>query len=179
MASKLEVNIDIPEWLEMMRRKQEPVREAATAALKETAANAVQEGRSDIAAAGKFSGGWISGLQYRMEGEDALEPKAIVFHKIGLAQVFERGITIHGKPLMWIPTMPGAPRPRASGRRLTRATVRGQPMLFDAADRDRHRKPLYIGVPSVRIAKKWHIVEIVKKHMEQFKTLFMSKFRAE
>ena len=66
-----------------------------------------------------------------------------------------------------------------SGKKLVSATVRGKPMLFDANDKDRHRKPLYIGVPSVRIPKKFRIFEIVKKHVKQFKTIFAKHFKAE
>ena len=60
-------------------------------------------------------------------------------------------------------------RASRSGKKLVSATVRGQPMLFDANDKDRDRKPLYIGVPSVRIPKKFRITEIVKKHVEQIR----------
>jgi hypothetical protein len=100
------------------------------------------------------------------------EPSAIIFHKFGFAGVFEHGATIAGKPLLWIPTTPGGPRASRSGKKLVSATVRGKPMLFDANDRDRDRKPLYIGVPSVRIPKKWRITEIVKEHAAKIADLF-------
>src|SRR6187455_2230762 len=142
------------DWSEIGRR-QEAIRAAIKAAMKETAANAVQEGRQDIAGAGRFGSMWQKGLRYKIEDDPAVNPEAIIFHSIGRAGVFEYGATIAGKPLLWIPTTPGAPRAGRSGKKLVSATVRGQPMLFDAADRDPHRKPLYIGVPSVRIPKKW------------------------
>jgi len=166
----------------MLEDKRRKLATAAVAALRETAANAVQEGRGNIAGAGKFRGGWVSGLQYRTRGateggEPSLDAKAVVFHKIGLAGVFEQGATISGKPLLWILTRPGAPPPRRSGKKLTSATVRGQPMLFDADDKSRDRKPLYIGVPSVRIPKKWSITEIVKEHAARFGELFSKYFK--
>jgi hypothetical protein len=105
------------------------------------------------------------------------EPSAIIFHKIGFAGVFEHGATIAGKPLLWIPTTPGGPPASRSGKKLTSATVRGKPMLFDANDRDRDRKPLYIGVPSVRIPKKWRITEIVKEHAAKIADLFLKYFK--
>jgi len=178
MATKFKVKADTPRWLEMIRDKQRPVVTAAVAALRETAANAVQEGRSNIAGAGRFGPKWQQGLQYRTKdavaagGEPSLQAKAIIFHKYGFAGVFEHGATIQGKPLLWIPTTPGAPTASRSGKKLTSATVRGQPMLFDANDKDRDRKPLYIGVPSVRIPKKWRITEIVKEHVRRFAQLF-------
>jgi hypothetical protein len=170
--------IDQSAWIKMIREKQRPIATAAVAALRETAANAVQEGRSNIAGAGRFGPKWQQGLQYRMKdaiaasGEPSLQAKAIIFHKFGFAGVFEHGATIAGKPLLWIPTTPGAPTASRSGKKLVSATVRGKPMLFDANDKDRHRKPLYIGVPEVRIEPKWRITAIVKEHVRRFAQLF-------
>jgi hypothetical protein len=182
MAAKIKLTVDTPRWLQMIRDKQRPVATAAVAALRETAANAVQEGRSNIAGAGRFGPEWQSGLQYITvdavdAGEPSLQAKAIIFHKFGFAGVFEHGATIAGKPLLWIPTTPGAPTASRSGKKLVSATVRGKPMLFDANDRDRDRKPLYIGVPSVRIPKKWRITEIVKEHAAKIAMLFLKHFK--
>lgn len=171
---KFEISADTSALRKMVRDKQGSVTAAAVAAVRETAANAVKEGRSNIAGAGKFGPKWQQGLQFRMEGDQA---KAIIFHKFGFAGVFERGATIEGKPLLWIPTTLGGPRASRSGKKLTAATVRGKPMLFDANDKDRHRKPLYIGVPSVRIPKKWRITEIVKEQAAKIAELFLKHFK--
>jgi hypothetical protein len=142
----------------------------------------VQEGRTNIAGAGRFGGKWLSGLRYRTvnatdNGEPSLQAQAIVFHSFGIAGMFEFGGTIAGKPLLWLPTTPGAPPASKSGKKLVSATVRGQPVLFDAGDPDRHRKPLYVGVPSVRIPKKWRITEIVKEHAAKIGELFIKHFK--
>jgi hypothetical protein len=185
MASPgIKVTVDKPRWLQMIRDKQRPVATAAVAALNEAAADAVQEGRQNIAGAGAFGPKWQQGLQYRTVdtekgGEPSLQAKAIIFHRMGIAGVFEHGATIEGKPLLWIPTDPGAPPASRSGKRLVSATVRGRPMLFDAGDRARDRKPLYIGVPSVRIPKKWRIIEIVKEHAKQLGMLFLKHFKSD
>ena len=169
---------------EIIRRKQRAIAGAAVGALTQVAADAVKEGRQNIAGAGRFKGRWISGLQYRTfdaeaGGEPSLQARAVIFHSFGIAGVFEHGATIQGKPLLWIPTTEGGPRASRSGKKLVSATVRGQPMLFDANDRDRHRKPLYIGVPSVRIPKKFRIIEIVKKHAAQIGALFLKHFKGD
>lgn len=158
--------------LQAIRDKRVAVAKAASAALNETADNAVQEGRKNIAGAGQFGPRWQEGLQYRMVEPDTPQAKAIIFHRIGYAGVFEHGATIQGKPLLWIPTTPGGPPASRSGKKLVSATVRGKPMLFDAGDRDRQRKPLYIGVPSVRIPKKFRVTEIVKEHVAKIAALF-------
>jgi Family of unknown function (DUF6441) len=184
MPAQFKVTVDQPKWLQMIREKQRPVATAAVAALREAAADAVQEGRQNIAGAGRFGPTWQQGLQYRTQdavegGEPSLQAKAIIFHKFGIAGVFEHGATISGKPLLWIPTTPGGPPASRSGKKLVSATVRGQPVLFDANDRDRHRKPLYVGVPSVRIPKKWRITEIVKQHASQLGALFLKHFKGD
>ena len=66
MALKFKATVDQPAWLKMIRDKQRPVATAAVAALRETAANSVQEGRRNIAGAGKFGPKWQEGLQFRM-----------------------------------------------------------------------------------------------------------------
>ena len=182
MAAGIKVTVDQPKWLKMIRDKQRPVATAAVAALREVAADAVQEGRSNIAGAGSFGPKWQQGLKFRTVdaeagGEPSLQAKAIIFHSFGMAGIFEHGGTIQGKPLLWIPTTPGGPPASRSGKKLVSATVRGQPVLFDAGDRDRHRKPLYVGVPSVRIPKKWRITEIVKQHAKQLGALFLKHFK--
>jgi hypothetical protein len=184
MALKFKAKVDQPAWLKMIRDKQRPVATAAVAALNETAANSVKEGRRNIAGAGAFGPKWQQGLQFRtidaeVGGEPSLQAKAIIFHRFGIAGVFEHGATIQGKPLLWIPTQPHGQPASRSGKRLTSATVRGQPMLFDAADRDRDRKPLYIGVPSVRIPKKWRITEIVKDNVAKIALVFIKHFKGE
>jgi Family of unknown function (DUF6441) len=176
--ARIKVTVDQPAWLEMIRDKQRPVTTAAVAALREVADDAVEEGRSNIAGAGRFGDKWQSGLKKRMKDAKSLQAKAIIFHSLGgLAGVFEHGATIAGKPLLWIPTRPGAPTASRSGKKLVSATVRGKPMLFDANDKDRQRKPLYIGVPSVRIPKKWRITEIVMENAKRIGELFLQKFK--
>jgi|SRR6185436_18329196 len=182
--AKLKVTVDTPAWLKMIRDKQRPVATAAVAALRDVAAESVQEGRSNIAAAGAgfTRAKWQSGLQYRTSGateggEPSLQAKAVIFHKYGIAGVFEHGATIQGKPMLWIPTTHGAPTASRSGKKLTSATVRGQPMLFDANDKSRDRKPLYIGVPSVRIPKKFRITEIVKENVAKIAQAFLRHFK--
>ena len=87
MALKFKATVDQPAWLKMIRDKQRPVATAAVAALRETAANSVQEGRRNIAGAGKFGPKWQQGLQFRTidaeeGGEPSLQAKAIIFHQV-------------------------------------------------------------------------------------------------
>jgi len=175
MAARFKVTTNKPD--DLINQIKSPFVKASVQALQQTAANIVIEGRANIAGAGAFGPKWQEGLQFRMKDiEGGLQAKAIIFHRFGIAGVFEHGATIAGNPLLWIPTTPKGPPPSRSGKKLVAAKVRGQPVLFDAADRDPHRKPLYIGVPSVRIPKKWRIFEIAQKHVQQIGQLFARFF---
>jgi hypothetical protein len=179
MPLKFKVNVDKKNWLKLDRER-EPIGQAAVAALRETAAAAVKEGRANIASAGPGfqHAQWISGLKYKTVGatkggQPSTDAKAIILHRYGIAGVFEHGATI-SRPggLLWIPIKHGGPPARKSGKKLTSATINGTPVLFDANDPDRHRKPLYIGVKSVRIPKKFRIIEIVKEQAKRIAERF-------
>jgi hypothetical protein len=183
MPLKFKVNVDKKNWLKLDRER-EPIGQAAVAALRETAAAAVEEGRANIASAGPGfqHAQWISGLIYKTVGatkggQPSTDAKVIVYHRYGIAGVFEHGATISGKPWLWIPTKRGGPPASKSGKKLTSATINGVPMLFDANDRDRHRKPLYIGVKSVHIPKKFRIIQIVKEQAKRIAELFFKHLK--
>ena len=77
----------------------------------------------------------------------AAMPRRPSFTRYGIAGVFEYGATMHGRPLMWIPTT----HRRASrhGSKIGQetdlsATVNGTPLAVRCQrDKDRDRKPLY------------------------------------
>jgi len=181
--AEFKVTSNTPDWLKAIRDRQKPVAEAAVASLREVASTSVQEGRKDIAAAGpNFRENWQKGLQYRTKGAKkdeapSLQAQATIYHRYGIAGVFEHGATISGRPLLWIPTTRGGPAPKKSGKKLVSATINGKPMLFDAGDHDRHRKPLYVGVPSVTIRKRFHITEIVKRNVKKMAEFFIRNFK--
>jgi hypothetical protein len=183
--AEFKVTSDVPDWIKAIRDRQQPVAEAAVAALRDVAAESVQEGRKDIAAAGpNFRSNWQEGLRYgtknaRAGGKALLSAQATIYHRYGIAGIFEFGAVISGKPLLWIPTTRGGPPPKKSGKKLVSATVNGQPMLFDSGDRARDRKPLYIGVPQVKIRKVFHITEIVKDNVKKMAQLFIKHFKGD
>lgn len=119
----------------------QPIAKAATGAIKDTADQVKKEGRANIAAGG-FSSKWQNALRvntYPTSGV-SVNSAAFVYHKIPYAGIFEKGGTISGKPLLWIP-LTGTPA-RIAGRRFSprayRASVgplvpmksrRGRPLL--------------------------------------------------
>src|SRR5580765_5219605 len=137
---------------------------AAQGAVKDAAAEAVKQGRAQIASAG-FSSRWQRGLQSKFLGGDPNKPARLIFHRVAFMSVFERGATIGGKPLLWLPieeNLPGNVRsPRKYHGKLVSVNVAGKPpMLFDAAKRD--LGPLFVGVKQVKIRKRFALIELFK-----------------
>lgn len=157
-VSSTALSVQLQEAAEETARK---INEAKAAAVKDVARFAVKEGRANIAAAG-FSTRWQGGLRWKfISGTD---PEVLIWHKIGLATVFERGMTIGGQPLLWIPTgklgrKPFGFGPRKYKRKLVSVNVAGKPpLLFDPARRE--LGPLFVGVRQVDIRKRFDLLRI-------------------
>lgn len=162
------------EFMQEFEKIVEPVAEAATSALRDAATTAVQQGRSNIAGAGNFGPRWQQGLDWTIAPKSgaSLRAKATIFHRIGYAGVFEHGATIMGKPLIWLP-LPTVPtkgdgqrmRPKEVSQRYGRlASVnrRGRkPLLVGRPRFEGKAVPLFFGVTSVRLRKRFRIGEIV------------------
>jgi hypothetical protein len=136
------------------------INDARYGAVKDAARLAVEQGRQNIEQAG-FSERWQSGLNFRLVGKR--NPTALIFHKIGFAIAFERGMTIRGDPLLWLPIEQNLPAgirsPREYGHKLVSVNIAGRPpMLFDADNR--LLGPLFFGTPKVRIRKQWDLYRI-------------------
>jgi len=191
MAVRVRIKVDAPKLSRMFLEKTRPIATAAVAALKQVSEDAVEEGRDDIGRAGPgfTHAKWQSGYKYRLKGATkngvpSMEAISFFSHRYGLASVFQEGAKIEGHPLMWIPTSKTVARLGGSHRKtmrsdkkLTFATVNGVPLAFDAADHDRHRKPLYIGVPRVVIPKKFHLNEIIEQNAEKIGEAFLDELK--
>jgi hypothetical protein len=102
-----------------IRDIERPVAQAATAAVKDAADEAVSKGRTELATAGfsTRSQKQFTSKLYPKGGKVSLKPAARVYHRIGYFSVFEKGATILGKPKLWIP-LDSVPM-GGGGRRLT------------------------------------------------------------
>jgi hypothetical protein len=106
---------------EDVRKRVEALKTPASKAIIGTfrdAAKIIQDqGRQEIQNAG-LSARWVKGFTVKVtvpNGQE-LSPVLTGHHRIGYANVFERGATIVGRPLLWIP-LPSAPK--LGKRRLT------------------------------------------------------------
>jgi hypothetical protein len=179
------------------REIQRPIAKAATAAVRDAGEIAKQNGRASIAAAG-LSRKWQNALRvniYPPQG-DSLRPAAFIFHKIRYAGVFEDGAVIGGQPFLWLP-LPTVPFRR--GRPMTPSQYAksigplvsvqrpGRPPLLFPKYRsgrrrrkasNQERKPLYVGLSSVAIGKRFDIKGAAQSAAAQLPELFEKHLRA-
>jgi hypothetical protein len=159
-----------PQVDETVKHLKRRLAEAATSSSEQLADDIIREGRSDIAAAGRFGSAWQSGFTYEISAEDNV--KRIIFHHSNpLWRVFQRGAKIQGKPLLWIPVEPGGPPAREFGGRLfqvKRRKKRDVPLLMSADD----RRVKYIGVKKVIIRRKFHLLKIIRDEAKKLRQLF-------
>jgi hypothetical protein len=97
---------------------QQPIAKAATKTFREAAKTIEREGRVNISAAGlgkRFAAGFRVFTSPRRQF--GLNPSLKGSHRLGYANIFERGGTIKGNPLIWIP-LSSAPA-KIGGKRIT------------------------------------------------------------
>lgn len=92
---------------------------ALRAAMTDLAKQVQTQGRAEIARGG-FSSRWQTGFRtyvFPRVPTGSLDMQMRGRYRIGYANIFERGGTIRGKPLLWVP-LPSAP-PKIGGKRTT------------------------------------------------------------
>jgi hypothetical protein len=149
------------------------IEKAVAAATQKLADNILKEGRSDISGAGKFGARWTDGLTVDVSTDQPLTGSLTIRHAVPYWHIFQVGGVIHGKPLLWIP-LSNAGLTGVSARdfpgRLFRVDRKsgGAPLLMSAAD----KQVKYTGHESVRIPKKFHLVEIITAQAKTFGALY-------
>lgn len=176
------------------------VAKASREAVRAAADQLQTDGRANIASAG-FGKKWQGAFRSRMfDGGDG-NIRAMVYSKISYSNVFEKGLTIRGKPLMWIPTK--ACPPKIGTKRTTpelyrqkygpdslRSARAKHPMLIGVPPKRKGRPkkgdkgkapkavPMFIGVPSVTDPRKLNIAGAAKKARDDLPRLYAEKFLA-
>ena len=147
------------------------VEKALAAAAAKMAENAIERGRSDISGAGAFGTRWTSGFTYEITGTG--DERVVSFRQeVPYWRIFQYGGIIKGKPLLWIPLSWTGVKVRARDfpGRLFRVNRKSGavPLLMSVAD----KKPIYHGQTSVRIPKKFHLVEIIRAESKTLGALY-------
>jgi hypothetical protein len=168
---------------QLVEEIEQTIESAAEGAVQDAARLAVKQGRANIAAAGggfATSARWQRGFTYRFYDNDGRDPAALIFHRIGFASVFERGITISGRPLLWLPierNLPaGITSPRQYGGKLVSVNIAGKPpLLFDAFNR--LRGPLFFGTSSASIRKRFDLMNIIAAAAERMREFYDKRIK--
>lgn len=151
---------------------------ALSASMNMAASMIKRRGDADIQAAGKFGQRWTAGLHVEVEG-GLRNMRISMYHDIDYAGIFEKGGVIKGAPMLWIPLSfsdaKGTPAGEFGGGlfSVTRKAG-GAPLLFSMAD----KLPKYFGIESVTIPKKFHLAQIQKSVMANFRQIFDAAFKA-
>jgi hypothetical protein len=140
------------------------------------------KGRADIANAGKFGARWTQGFRGKVtEGGGNIRVAFTMPDTPPMKhwRVFQFGATIRGKPMLWIP-LPFAKdaqgvRARDYPGRLFRVNREGKAPLLLAAGKP--AVPKYFGKSSVRIPKKFHLIEIIRQGSAQMKNFYNARFK--
>ena len=147
---------------------------ALGAATDQLAESMVEKGREDIASAGNFGSRWTTeGLTSDVSGSGTTRTITIR-EAVPYWRVFQEGAVVQGKPLLWIPLSFAPEAQGVSAKdypgRLFRVDRKsgGAPLLLSADD----KQPKYSGHESVRIPKKFHLVEIVTAEAKTFGALY-------
>ena len=154
------------------------------AALRQTADEAAtqieDEGRANIAGAGRFGARWIFGFKASVSEGGG-------FLRIGLSmpdeapmkhwRVFQHGATIHGKPLLWIPLSFATDAQGVLARnypgKLFRVERFGKAPLLMASGGE----PKYFGKEQVTIPKKFRLLEIAAEVSRRMRDIYRKNFR--
>lgn len=140
----------------------------------------LKAGRADIKQAGHFGTRWTEGFQGKIT-EGGGNIRIAFTHAVPYWRVFQYGAIIRGKPLLWIPLSFAKDaqgiRARDFPGKLFRVDRKGgkAPLLLSSAD----GQPKYFGKESVRIPKKFHIVEIVRDGARHLKEFYKNRFKSD
>lgn len=147
------------------------VRRAQTLAAEEALGHMLRLGRENIAQAGNFGTRWTEGLN----GEVRRDGGNIVInlrHRVPYFMVHQRGATIKGRRgLLWIP-LPGVDRSERGD--FFQRSRRGNLLLFKKEGRG--IRPLRVGKESVRIPKRFRVLEIAREVAGLIKSFYLKNW---
>jgi len=161
------------------------------------------EGQQDIASAGNFGSRWIEGLRFKIT-EGGGHIRTAFWHDIPYFWTHQKGAIIRAKNptgLLWIPLSPqygGDPSLKGVWARdypgyLFRVDRKGgkAPLLFSFTPKSMQRarsragltpdpdppRPKYFGVPEVKIPKRFHVLEIIRKTAGRMREFYLEQWR--
>lgn len=159
---------------ERMKREAKRMAAALIRAANGVSREILTKGRADIRSAGRFGKRWTQGLHADVEADKSGDAEIAVYHDVPYWRVFETGRVIHGKPLLWIPLSFAKDAQKVRARDfsggLFRVDRKGSkaPLLLSI----KTGEPKYFGKKSVKIPKKFHILEICRAAAKKLKSFY-------
>lgn len=151
--------------------------EALKAAVNMAASMMKAQGDADIASAGNFGSRWTGGLHVDVTGAVG-NMRISMTHEVPYAGIFETGGVIKGNPFLWIPISgtdaEGTQAKDYGGLFSIKRSGGETPLLFSISD----KQPKYFGIEQVTIPKVFHLGEIQKSVMANFRSIFDAAFKA-
>lgn len=150
---------------------------AQRGAAKDVAEYVVAKGRADISKAGRFGARWTEGFKGKVtEGGGFI--KVSFTMAVPYWRIFQKGGTIHGRPLLWIPLSFAADAQGKNARdypgKLFRVDRKGGAPLLMAG---KPAQPKYFGKESVNIPKKFHLIEIIREGADKMKKFYSNRMK--
>lgn len=167
------------EYSTRMRERSQRTRKSFDAAAKEVLNTALDAARENIARAGNFGSRWTSGLQGTLNKSADGDLEILFTHTEEHFWVFQKGTTIYGQPMLWIPLSHATDARNVFARDypggLFRVDRKGgkAPLLLSRAEGE----PKYFGKEKVTIPKKFRVIEIIRETARTFKAVLASKIR--
>lgn len=167
------------EYSTRMRERTTRTRNAFDAAANEVLKTALDAARQNIARAGNFGSRWTQGLHGVLNKSADGDLEILFTHEEEHFWVFQKGTTIHGQPMLWIPLSFASDARNVFARNypggLFRVDRKGgkAPLLLSRADGE----PKYFGKEKVVIPKKFRVLEIIRETARTFKAVLGSKIR--
>lgn len=165
-----------------IRELQRPMAEAATAALREVAKDAVRSGKTHLASRG-FSASSQKGFTSSFSpkrGPATLKSQVRIFHRVGYFGLFEEGGNISGKPLLWLP-LNAVPKKGITGRQLRPREFVSRfgplrsvnhpgrrPLLVGKSPGSDKAVPLFVGVSAVRLRDRLDLYGVIDRALDRF-----------
>jgi hypothetical protein len=158
-------NIFQANWLGLSRQFTGAVQGATKQASKE-----IESAIGDaVAHSGKFGAKWTQGIHATIIQGNGFNSTIQVQSSIPFFSVFDKGVTIKGNPFLWLPlSFSDAAGQKVSSFKgqlfFVKRKVGGPPLLLSIAT----KKPMFVGLTSVTLKKKWDTAQIVKAVMSRF-----------
>lgn len=189
-ALKIIYHQTVGQWRIAMEQGNKKVAHAATAMMRAVADDVKSRGRASIAAGG-FSRKWQNAFRVNLypKSKDSIDPAVWAYHKIIYAGIFEKGGTISGRPILWIPVKGlksvgrGHITPEKWASRygpLVKITSHaGNLILLGRRSRQKKTKlePIFVGLPLVHIRKRFHLENVFRTAAAKMPSLYFQNLK--